>query len=468
MANSDSGLVNEPSRVRYGVLGYLCALAFVLYVDRICIGQAGPSIQRDLELSNFQMSFVYMAFTVAYALFEVPTGRLGDRFGSRKVLIRIVLWWSAFTALTGVVWKWSFDMGFGLFGLPTVLNASLLVLMLIRFLFGAGEAGAMPNIARVLTRWFPRSSRGRAQALITTATLIGGTLAPITAAFLIDAVTWRWAFVLFGLLGVMWAAAFATWFHDDPSRHPHVNPAELRLIRALGNEAAEHHDAIPWGQVFRSPNVWVLGGVTTCTAFLTYLFFTWYPTYLQEGRGVAQADAGGLTGMVLAGGAVGSLAGGFLHDFLLQWTGSRSATRRGIGFVGLVSAAFWVGVSMTFESPVGTSLCFGAASFCTHLTLPCWWMTVIEFTGKHVGALFGLLNSLGAVGATSSQLFMGWFTDYRKEMGFLGREQWDPAFWVYVCVLAVGSIGWLLVDPVKTLDPLPAPPAMPVDELDAV
>src|SRR5437588_8570831 len=152
------------TRARYGVLGFLCSLSFILYIDRICISQAATNIEHDLGISHTRMGIVFAAFTVAYGLFEIPTGRWGDRFGSRGVLTRIVLWWSLFTALTGCVPKFSFDSGRQLWlplwntGIPLAFN-SLVLLVLVRFLFGAGEAGAIPNSARVIARWFPSTAR---------------------------------------------------------------------------------------------------------------------------------------------------------------------------------------------------------------------------------------------------------------------------------------------------------------------
>src|SRR5262245_55366145 len=164
-----------------------------------------------MGISNRGMGLVLMAFTLAYGLFEVPTGSWGDRVGARKVLARIVLWWSAFTALTAAGWGlWS--------------------LLAIRFLFGAGEAGAYPNTARVVTRWFPLTERGRVQGLFLAASLIGGTFAPAVTSHLIELVGWRWTFVIFGGLGLVWVTAFLWWFRDDPAGHPAVNAAELQRI----------------------------------------------------------------------------------------------------------------------------------------------------------------------------------------------------------------------------------------------
>ncbi|HYH63375.1 MAG TPA: MFS transporter, partial [Urbifossiella sp.] len=178
-----------PSRARFVLVLWLCGLAGVLYLDRICFGQAIDPMQRELGLTNTQMGLVAMAFTIAYGLFEIPTGRLGDRFGSRSVLARIVIWWSVFTALTGAAWGFT-------------------SLLMIRFMFGAGEAGAFPNAARVISRWFPISERGRVQGVMLTAAQLGGAAAPLAAAAVIELAGWRWAFVVFGSVGVVWAVGF--------------------------------------------------------------------------------------------------------------------------------------------------------------------------------------------------------------------------------------------------------------------
>src|SRR5438034_7311828 len=182
----------RPTCARYGVMAYLCSLAFILYVDRVCIGQAGTSMKHDLDLSDTQWGLVGGAFMLAYGVFEVITGHWGDRFGSRRVLTRIVLWWSAFTALTGSVVYFSFEVG------GVVLFNSFMLLLLIRFLFGAGEAGALPNAARVVSQWFPPGRRSPPQSLISASAQIGFALAPIAAAYIIELASWRWAFVIFG------------------------------------------------------------------------------------------------------------------------------------------------------------------------------------------------------------------------------------------------------------------------------
>ncbi len=263
----------EPTRVRYGVLAFLAVMTFVLYLDRTCIGQAAPMIQKDLNLSNWNWSIVLNAFALAYAVFEIPAGRWGDRFGSRGVLTRIVVWWSFFTAMTGAA-------------------GGFMMLVAIRFLFGAGEAGALPNAARVLREWFPDSSRGRASGLVAASMLLGGAAAPLASQWLMDQVGWRWTFVIFAVCGVVWAIAFYVWFRDNPAEHPATNEAERRLIgegRKLVGDPVRAHGPIPWKQVVNSPDIWLLSVLIGLSSGMYELFSAWYPKYLQSAAGPTRA-----------------------------------------------------------------------------------------------------------------------------------------------------------------------------------
>lgn len=424
---------SPPTRVRYQVLWLLCILSFILYLDRICISQAVSSIERSLGISHTAMGFILGAFTLAYGLFEVPTGHWGDRYGSRGVLTRIVVWWSIFTMLTGAAF------GFG----------SLLV---VRFLFGAGEAGALPNAARVVARWFPPGAQGRAQGIVITSALVGGAISPVIAQYLIFAFGWRLAFVALGVPGILWAIAFHHWFRDNPAEHPAVSESERHYITD-GVPAAAHaeHPALPWGRVLVSANVWLLGAIISCGSFTTYMFFSWYPTYLERGRGVSSAQSGWLASLVLAGGAVGSILGGFLSDWLIRRTGERRWTRSGLGCFALSSAAVAMIASIHVDSPVLAAACASCACLCVHLHVAPWWGVVTDISGKHLGALFGLMNSMGVPGAVASQLFLGHFADWLHDLGYQGRDQWDPAFWIYAGILILGGVFWLFVNSARSV-----------------
>ncbi len=422
------------TRVRYRVLALLCLLTFILYLDRICIGQAASSIQEDLKISHTAMGFVLAAFTVAYGLFEVPTGHWGDRYGSRGVLTRIVLWWSAFTVLTGAA-------------------TGLAMLLIVRFLFGAGEAGALPNVARVVSRWFPAGSRGPAQGIVVTSALVGGAVSPVVTQSLLATLGWRWTFVLLGVPGFLWAVFFYWWFRDDPATHKAANEPERQYIKAGAAQPAlaDRHPPVPWRQVLTSANIWLLGSVISCSAFTTYLFFSWYPTYLKEARLVTPALSGWLASMVLAGGAIGSSVGGYLSDGLVRYTGNRRWSRRAIGCFSLGSAAVAMVASIYCASPWLAAAYTTWACLSVHLQQASWWEAVTEISGKHLGTLFGLMNSLGVPGAVASQLFLGWFVDVLGELGYVGRARWDSAFYIYGTVLLIGVLCWLFVDTTKSV-----------------
>src|SRR5436190_14793204 len=444
-------LTSRPTRVRYGVMAYLCALAFILYIDRICIGQAGTAMKAELGLSNFQWGLVGVAFQVAYAVFEPTTGHWGDRHGSRWVLTRIVLWWSAFTALTGCVWNFSVPLFAGL-----VANGFLLLLV-VRFLFGAGEAGALPNEARIITQWLPHGRRGPAQALISTSAQIGGATAPWVAAYFIQSeyLGWRLSFVLFASLGVVWAFFFARWFRDDPATHPGVNDAERRYI--LGDRPpspsrgdGRGHEAIPWRRVLKNPNIWLLGAINACTSFYSYMLFLWFPTYLKEGRGLDEITSGQIGSLPYVFGASGVLLGGFLGDWLTARTGSRRLALGGMGTVGLLIAGTLVGSSLYADETVLAVLLCSIGYFFSYLQLAAWWAAMGDVGGRHLGALFGLCNMIGLAGGAVSQVFLGSFADHMKALGYAGRDQWDPAFYLYGAVLMAGGLLWLFINPRRT------------------
>jgi sugar phosphate permease len=412
----------RPSRTRYILVAWLFGLAWVLYLDRICWSQAVKPIREELELSRNQMGLVAMAFTLAYGIFEMPTGRLGDRVGPRFVLIRIVIWWSLFTALTGAAWGFT----------------SLLV---VRFLFGAGEAGAFPNAARVMTRWFPARERGRVQGIMLTAAQLGGVVAPTMAAFFIDLIGWRWTFVVFGSFGVFWAIGFYFWFRDNPADHPSVNAAEADLIREGASDKPTHTEPIPWRAVFLNTGIWLLGFAIICSSFNSYLYYSWFSTYLMEGRGIENQEAGFMSSLVLAGSGVGVLAGGVLADRILR---SRNVvrSRRVLGGVTFVFAAAFLFAAVRMDDAWSMTALAACSCLCVQIILPTWWSAAIEQSGKHTGALFGWMNMMGLMGAALSQWFVGAYSDWRKGLGHVGRAEWDPMFDVFVGVLLLGAVAW--------------------------
>jgi ACS family glucarate transporter-like MFS transporter len=424
-----------PTAVRYRVVAFLAGMTFVLYLDRVCIGQAAPAIQAELGLSDTRMGLVFAAFTVAYGLFEVPTGRLGDRFGSRRVLTRVVLWWSAFTALTGAA-------------------TGFYALLAVRFLFGAGEAGALPNAVRVVVRWFPEAARGTAQGVVVTAMMLGGAVSPVVAAYLIGWVGWRATFVLFGGIGVVWAVGFYRWFRDEPADHPGVNPAERALIdagRPPPRPAAD--DPIPWRRVLGSRNVWVLGGLMCCASAVYYAVISWYPKYLQAGRGLSPEQSGALASLALGGGVFGALLGGLLTDCLFRWTGNPVLARCRVGSAAYLAGGVALLLGVWADRPLLAAGCTAVAVFGLQVQIPGWWATVAGISGRHVGSLAGLMNSMGVVGAIVSQVTLGAVADWLGERGYDGRGRWDPGLQGCAAVMLAGAVLWVFVRPGRPIEP---------------
>src|SRR6266850_3831102 len=290
------------TRARFTLLRFAFFLSVVTFLDRVCIASAASSIREDLHLTAVEMGWVFSAFTLAYAIFEIPSGWLGDTIGPRKVLTRIVLWWSVFTMATGAAWNYTSLLAF-------------------RFLFGAGEAGAFPNASRSFSQWFPTRERGRAHGIIFMGTRLGGALAPPLAVALIAAIGWRRSFWVFGSLGVFWAGLWWRWFRDDPAKHPSVNANELEIIqhdRTVGTKG----QGIEW-RFLLSRNLLFICLTYFDFGYGLYFYLTWLQTYLREARGFSASQASLLASLVLLSGAGASIIGGFWTDSWVKRYGLR-------------------------------------------------------------------------------------------------------------------------------------------------
>src|SRR6201996_1211431 len=290
----------QATRTRYWVVVFALALAMVMYIQRVAISQAIVPISADLHLDKRQTGIVLGAFGLSYALFEIPMGLLGDKLGVRWVLSQLVLIWSVFTAMTGAVWN-------------------LASLWVIRFLFGAGEAGCFPNLTRMLSAWLPLSERVKAQGVMLAFGRWGGALAPPVAAFVIYHFGWRWGFVALALLGVAWVGAFLPWFRNDPAEHKGVNAEELKLLEG-GRELVLHDHGVPWYKLLLQKDIAFLGLQYFGFSYTWDFYVTLLPTWLQKAKGLSPAQAGVYAMIPLGCGGVGSIVSGFLPISVpLKW-----------------------------------------------------------------------------------------------------------------------------------------------------
>jgi MFS transporter, ACS family, glucarate transporter len=411
---------------RYKALAFFAALAAITYLDRICMAQAADPISRALGLDKRQMGWVFSAFTLSYTLFEVPTGWLGDRIGPRKVLVRVVLWWSVFTALTG----WA---------------GSLAALLLIRFAFGMGEAGAFPNIARGLTRWFPHEQRGRAQGVVWTTARLGGAVAPPLTAIVMAYIGWRATFVVYAALGVVWAWWFWHWYRDEPADHPSVSDEErlwMATWQAKVDEVGGKAGAT-WRSVLTNRSIWGLAGATFCVSFAWFFNATWLPTYLSEERKINLSQASWYASLPFVFGIAGCAFGGWISDALVEALGGVRWARRAVGFAGSTLAGICFLLSLRVTDPLQAVLVMGLAAFFNDMTLGSLWAACMDIGERDSGRVAGVVNTASGLGGFLSPMVFGELL----ERGY----GWSPALNLAGAFFLLGGLCWLAVDPTRTV-----------------
>jgi MFS family permease len=391
------------------VLAFLVLLSVLTYLDRVCLGLAATEIRGELDISKEGWGWVIAAFSVSYGLLEIPSGAWGDRFGHRAVLTRIVVWWSAFTALTGAV-------------------ASFPGLLATRFLFGAGEAGAYPNTAGCLGRWFRPTERASAQGAVWAASRVGGAVAPVLVVELIRAIGWRGTFFAFGTLGLAWAAGWYAGYRE---------PA---------GAAQAHHGPMPWGALVRHRQVWRI----VVTAFLygwgSNFFLGWMPNYLEEGRGLTRDELRVYAALPFVFGACGNLLGGFAGDALTARYGPRIG-RRLLGGVSLgVSALLLLAGGLAadrYACAVLLALAYGAMD----CMLPSAWANCLDIGGPFAGAVSGTMNSVVQAGGVVSSVLFGYLA------GLCG---WNVPVVVIAVMVLLSGLTFGTIDPTQPLVPDPA------------
>jgi MFS family permease len=393
-----------PANVRRSalLLGFL--MAAIMYLDRVCISVAAPAISKELRLSDMQMGYVFSVFALAYAIFGVPTGWLGDQIGQRKMLLRIVGAWSVFTMLMGAVWSYG-------------------ALVVTQFMFGVAEAGAFPTLSRALARIFAAGERARANGVMWTGARIGGAIAPVVAALLIARIGWRATFVVFGSVGFFWCAAFWRWFRGGQA------------------ESRPRPEPTPWRALFSSGDLWGLFGAYFCSAYGFWFLVTWLPTFLIRECGATFERSGIYAGLPLASGALGCLAGGILSDWLVPRIGSLKWARRAIGMGGFALAALGFGLAAVVRDPLVEVLCLTLAAGAHDFTVPVAWASAVDIGSRFGGTTGAFMNLAASLSAMISPISAAWLA------GRFG------SFRATIAVTAVAylaaAIVWSRIDPTR-------------------
>ncbi len=420
------------SRVRYHVLAVACSLALLTYVHRLGFVVGNNDIKEGLGLTKSQMGNLASAFLVAYALFQVPGGLLGDRLGARHTLTILVLGWSLLTGAIALA-----------AALPAEPMLAFLFLLGIRFLFGMFQAGGFPTLARALADWIPLKQRASAQGMSWTFSRLGGAFVPFLFLWLFDSFgTWTTPFWIMGGLGVLWAALFWPWFRNRPEEMPGVNAAERNLIEAGRVINPGPPGPVPWSVMLSSVSVWSLSLMYGFVGFAGNFITNMLPLYLGQERHLTREETMQLSAVPLACGAVSCVLGGILSDWCVRRWGSRKWGRRLVGMVGVACAGLTLLGTLWVEDLWLLALLLGGSFFFNDLMMGPAWAACADLGERYAGTLSGTMNMMGSLAGAAGTSFAGDQFDTGNH---------DLVFIVFACSYGLAALCWLGVNAAKPL-----------------
>lgn len=400
---------------KYVILAMLVLLGVVTFLDRINITVAGTAIMTDLNISPDEWGWILSAFILSYGLMQLPMGALGDKLGHRSTLAAIVLWWSVFTCFSGMAG------GF----------ASMLV---IRFMFGIGEAGSSPCSTGVISRWFPKEKVGMAQGFVWAASRMGGALTPFVVIPVIALWGWRSAFYILGAIGVVWSVVWFLFYRDKSSAVSHSTVAEV--------QAAKQSAKIPWKAMFSSRQFWLILSMYFFYAFGSWFFFSWFPTFMELGRGFDKQELTYAIAAPFVMSMIGNIAGGFLTDKLSVRYGLKIG-RKALGSVSLIVSAVFMFLAAfipgKMEVFIFLSLCFGIID----LMLPSAWALCIDLGKQYAGAVSGAMNTAGNIGGFVCSVAFGYLVK--------STHDYNLPLYLIACMLIISAIIFLFINPEKKI-----------------
>lgn len=412
---------------RYLLVSGTFLLSVLLYVDRVCISAAKEPITGDLGLSDTEFGWALSAFALGYALFQTPSGILADRFGPRAVLTSVVIFWSLFTGMTGLA------IGFG-------------TLLLARFLFGVGEAGAFPSCARAFYSWLPVSERGIAQGINFSGSRLGAAFALPLVAAMVTTMGWRWSFFILAVLGVAWAVFWFAWFKDDPEDHKSISAQELKFIQENRQQPDPGEDKAPAlsaGTLFGSRNMWLAMVQYFCSNFTFFFCLTWLFPHLKATYGLTAVETGFYASAPLIFGAIGNWVAGGLVDALYR-AGNWKISRRGPAIIGFALAAAGLVGSVYADSAFGAVAFLSVAIFGADMTLSPSWSFCIDIGRKNSGAVSGTMNMAGNIGSFVTALAFPYL--------FAWTGSATPFFFVGATLNVIAIGAWLMMQPERRIE----------------
>ena len=433
----------QPTRVRWRILFLLLLISIVTYIDRVNISVTARHMMPSLGLTDLQMGWIFSAFVFGYALFQVPGGWMGDRWGPRKILTFAVIWWSIFTALTAIA--------------PTLPLANLIgimgSLMVVRFLIGIGEAAALPNFNRSVANWHPPQERGLGIGITIGGIGIGSALTPPVTAWIMVNYGWQTAFYAAGLLGLAIALLWYWYATDFPGQHPHVNQAEATIIEGKdlkkinlsprlrgegqGEGSIKRSDKVPWKAILTTPTVWWLVLSYTCLGYVAYIYMSWFYLYLVNVRGFAILQGAFFASAPFIAMTIFCPLGGWVTDRLVEKYGINWG-RASVGGTGMILASLFIIIGANVEAPYVAIGFLSLGAGWLYFTVGPFWSSTTDLSKPYAGTLSGLMNTGANLGGTLSPTLTPWIAD---------SFGWPVALGLAAGIAFIGGVSWLFIRP---------------------
>jgi len=412
----------KPTRVRYVAVGLLSTTALLAYLCRNTVSVAESTIRADLGLTPTQMGWIMGSFFWSYALLGIAGGWLGHLWGTRRTLTLCMAVWAVSTMCLG----WA---------------PGLLMLLAAQLLMGAAQAGLLPCTVNSVSYWMPASRRGSACSCLGAGMQIGAVISAVLTGELLGVVGWREIFVIYAAINLIGAVAFFAIYRDRPEQACGLNAAELAVIQCQ-EIPAPHPQALPsrvsWQTVLSSSSLWFLCGQQMFRSAGYMFFASWFPSFLQQTRGVSVAESGILQGMIFVGVLLGTIAGGALVDWIFARTSSRRWSRTGVGFTCMVLCGLLILAAYFVESALVAVACLALGSFFSAFGGPCAMAAAIDIGGHQVSFVVAIMNSAGNVCAGLCPIAVG--------LLFSVTQNWNIVLCGFAIIYLATAVCWLFVD----------------------
>jgi MFS family permease len=372
------------------VLGLLCLMYFLTYLDRVNISTAMASSEflKDIPLTKTQTGLIFSAFAYPYLLFQISGGWIADKLGPRLSLTICGIIWACATIMTGLV-------------------HGLLMMFVARVILGFGEGATFPTATRAMSNWMPKTKRGYAQGITHAFSRLGNAITPWLVATLIAAISWRGSFIVVGIVSLSWALAWGLYFRDDPNQHKAITPEEIATLPPYS--AKQSHVKVPWKQLASRMSPVIV--VYFCYGWTLWLFLSWIPSFFKNEYQLDLQNSALFASGVFFSGVVGDTLGGVVSDRLFEKTKNLNVARRNLVAVMMVLCSLSL-LPILFTHDIRlVALALSAGFFCAEFTIGPMWAIPMDIAPKYSGTASGMMNTGSAFAAIVSPVVFGYIVD---------------------------------------------------------